>query len=285
MKETKNYKLKLPEQTDNIDIDVLDGNFTELDRLIFEKVTEILETVGKKADTASPTLTGTPKAPTPASTDNSTRIATTAFVQGLISGLASASSVSSLSSSVSSFSSALESKADKASPTFTGTPKAPTPYTSENSTRIATTAFVQSILNEKYGSVIMTDSLDVLSATGSGSLDDTVGDRSYSDVLYNVQTTWGSAKRGTSHGTFNLTSGNEINLYIRLYMSGGDIYWDEYYDFPGYLDGLVDLGTYTCYGHRGDSVISIDYENTEAGGESEMSIRDAVVYLLRRVNS
>lgn len=31
MKETKNYKLKLPEQADNIDIDVLDENFTKLD--------------------------------------------------------------------------------------------------------------------------------------------------------------------------------------------------------------------------------------------------------------
>ena len=31
MTETKNYKLKLPEQTDNIDVDVLDENFTQID--------------------------------------------------------------------------------------------------------------------------------------------------------------------------------------------------------------------------------------------------------------
>lgn len=38
------------------------------------------------ATLASPTFTGTPTAPTPASTDNSTTIATTAFVKGAISG-------------------------------------------------------------------------------------------------------------------------------------------------------------------------------------------------------
>lgn len=42
--------------------------------------------------------------------------------------------------------SALASKAAVASPTFTGTPKAPTPSTSTNNTQIATTAFVQSVV-------------------------------------------------------------------------------------------------------------------------------------------
>lgn len=39
--------------------------------------------------------------------------------------------------------SALNLKAPLASPTFTGTPKAPTPITSDNSTRVATTAYVK----------------------------------------------------------------------------------------------------------------------------------------------
>lgn len=39
-----------------------------------------------KADTASPAFTGTPTAPTPTATDNSTRIATTAFVKSVLSG-------------------------------------------------------------------------------------------------------------------------------------------------------------------------------------------------------
>jgi hypothetical protein len=46
---------------------------------------EAIETsIGTKADSASPTFTGTPAAPTAASNTNSTQIATTAFVQAAI---------------------------------------------------------------------------------------------------------------------------------------------------------------------------------------------------------
>jgi hypothetical protein len=69
------------------------------------------------APLASPTFTGDPKAPTPAPGDNDTSIATTAFV---VAGFA-----------------------PLASPTFTGDPKAPTPATSDNDTSIATTAYVK----------------------------------------------------------------------------------------------------------------------------------------------
>ena len=41
-------------------------------------------------------------------------------------------------------------KADLASPTFTGTPTAPTPSASDNSTKIATTAFVVDVLKAMY---------------------------------------------------------------------------------------------------------------------------------------
>ena len=45
-----------------------------------------------------------------------------------------------------------DNKAPKASPTFSGTPTSPTPATSDNSTRIATTAFVNSYAPSKSGS-------------------------------------------------------------------------------------------------------------------------------------
>ena len=70
------------------------------------------------APLASPTFTGTPAAPTPATGDNSTTIATTAFVKA-------------------------QAYATLASPALTGTPTAPTPLTADNSTKIATTAYVQ----------------------------------------------------------------------------------------------------------------------------------------------
>jgi microcystin-dependent protein len=67
----------------------------------------------------SPLLEDTPTAPTQATTDNSTKVATTAFVKANVSGLA-----------------------PLASPAFSGTPTAPTQATTDNSTKVATTAFV-----------------------------------------------------------------------------------------------------------------------------------------------
>lgn len=95
---------------------------------------------------ASPTFTGDPKAPTPASGDNDTSIATTAFVRTAISTYAVGSfngrtgSVSLTASDVSGVGGALT-----ASPAFTGTPTAPTPALADNSTAIATTAFVKRV--------------------------------------------------------------------------------------------------------------------------------------------
>ena len=70
------------------------------------------------APVASPAFTGNPTAPTPASGDNDTSIATTAFVK-------------------------VQGYAPLASPAFTGNPTAPTAALADNDTSIATTAFVQ----------------------------------------------------------------------------------------------------------------------------------------------
>lgn len=80
------------------------------------------------APKASPALTGTPTAPTPTAADNSTKIATTAYVD-----------------------TADNLKAPLASPTFTGTPAAPTAAQATNTTQLATTAFVESESVLKYG--------------------------------------------------------------------------------------------------------------------------------------
>ncbi|MFD3394456.1 hypothetical protein U0R10_07485 [Aquirufa sp. OSTEICH-129V] len=95
----------------------------------------------QKADKNSPTFTGTPSLPsgttaiTQNSSDNSTKLATTAFVQQATAGIALQASV--------------DAKADKNSPIFTGTPVLPsstiavTQSSGDNSNNIATTAFVQ----------------------------------------------------------------------------------------------------------------------------------------------
>jgi hypothetical protein len=76
----------------------------------------------------SPTFIGTPTAPTPATSDSSTKIATTAYVQAQIFP-------------------DLTTYAPKASPTFTGNPSGPTPTTGDNSTKLATTAFVKTAIS------------------------------------------------------------------------------------------------------------------------------------------
>ncbi|MEJ5072406.1 phage tail protein [Enterobacter ludwigii] len=84
----------------------------------------------------SPTLTGTPKVPTAAAGNNTTQIASTAFVQAVATQL----------------NNALALKAPLASPGLTGTPTAPTAAQTVNTTQIATTAFVKAAIAGLVGS-------------------------------------------------------------------------------------------------------------------------------------
>ena len=111
------------------------------------------------APSASPTLTGDPKAPTPAAGDNDTSIATTAFVQTAIATLVASSpaaldTLNELAAALgndpnfaTTMTNSLALKAPLASPTFTGDPKAPTPAAGDSDTSIATTAYVQGAIN------------------------------------------------------------------------------------------------------------------------------------------
>jgi len=83
----------------------------------------IASAVASKLDANSPTLTGTPLAPTASTATNNTQIATTAYVVNRVAQ-------------------DIAGKANIASPTFTGVPAAPTPVLGTNTTQIATTAFV-----------------------------------------------------------------------------------------------------------------------------------------------
>lgn len=123
---------------------------------------------GAFAPLASPALTGTPTAPTAAPGTDTTQIATTEFVQDAISGFGSVTAVTATAPLASSGGTApdisisqsgvatdgylsstdwntFNNKAPTNSPTFTGTPVAPTAASSDNSTQIATTAFVKSV--------------------------------------------------------------------------------------------------------------------------------------------
>lgn len=95
-----------------------------------------------KAPLASPTFTGTPASVTPASSDNSTKIATTAYVTAKVSGIPTNQNLTDLSGRVTVVENALPNKAPLDSPAFTTTATAPTPTAGDSSTKIATTAFV-----------------------------------------------------------------------------------------------------------------------------------------------
>ena len=101
-----------------------------------------------KAPLASPALTGTPSAPTAAADTNTTQLATTAFYVGqggtvlpLMAG-AAAAGTSLRFARQDHVHPTDTSRAPLASPTFTGTPAAPTAAVDTNTTQLATTAFV-----------------------------------------------------------------------------------------------------------------------------------------------
>ncbi|EKC2613581.1 phage tail protein [Salmonella enterica] len=112
----------------------------------------------------SPTLTGMPKTPTPPAGNNSTLIASTAFVQAAILALiggapATLDTLKEIAAAINNdpnfsttINNALALKAPLASPALTGTPTAPTAVQSTNNTQIATTAFVKSAVAGLVGS-------------------------------------------------------------------------------------------------------------------------------------
>ena len=125
----------------------------------------------------SPTFTGTPKAPTPAEGNNTTQIATTAFVQAaliaLINGApATLDTLKEIAAAINNdpkfsttINNALALKAPLSSPALTGTPTAPTAAQSVNNTQIATTAFVKSAIAAIVGSApAALDTLNELAA-------------------------------------------------------------------------------------------------------------------------
>ncbi|WP_337065917.1 phage tail protein [Escherichia coli] len=129
------------------------------------------------APKASPTFTGTPKAPTPAAGNNTTQVATTAFVQAALTALingapATLDTLKEIAAAINNdpnfsttINNALALKAPLSSPAFTGTPTAPTAAQSVNNTQIATTAFVKSAIAGMVGSApAALDTLNELAA-------------------------------------------------------------------------------------------------------------------------
>ena len=161
--------------------------------------TTVTNNLALKAPLASPSLTGTPTAPTATTGNNTTQIATTAFVQSAVSGAGSyndasvdthlnrttaatgevlswngsdydwvaRTTFSTLSGKPTTLSGyGITDGATIDSPAFTGTPTAPTASGGTNSTQIATTAYVQGEISSFSGGDSQRD------YTASGSITD-----------------------------------------------------------------------------------------------------------------
>lgn len=119
---------------------------------------------GAFAPLASAALTGTPTAPTAAANTNTTQLATTAFVLGQANSTAGtiamngtqAAGTSNLYARADHVHPTDTSLAPKASPTFTGTPAAPTAGADTNTTQLATTAFVVGQASSTAGAALGT---------------------------------------------------------------------------------------------------------------------------------
>ena len=124
-----------------------------------------------KASLVSPTFTGTPASTTAAVDTNTTQVATTAFVVGqaasatpLVDGTA-AVGTSTRFARADHVHPTDTTRAPLVSPTFTGTPSAPTAAVGTNTTQVATTAFVATaVSNLVASSPAALDTLNELSA-------------------------------------------------------------------------------------------------------------------------
>jgi microcystin-dependent protein len=129
---------------------------------------------------SSPAITGTSAAPTPATSDNDTSVATTAFVKA-------------------------QNYITPASPALTGTPTAPTQSPGTNNTRIATTAFVQAEIAARSSAAVPTGTISAYtgSSAPSGWLlcdGSAVSQATYSDLFGVIGLTFGDP----GGGNFNL---------------------------------------------------------------------------------
>ena len=153
--------------------------------------------ISAKADLAGPALTGTPTAPTASASTNSTQIATTAYADSAVAALvasapASLDTLNEIAAALgndaalnTTLTNSIALKAPLASPTFTGAPVSTTPATSDDSTKIATTAYVVAKVGAAGGATTLNGLTDVnTSGVSSG------------QVLSYTGSAWGVADAG-----------------------------------------------------------------------------------------
>ncbi|MBL8578079.1 MAG: hypothetical protein JNK47_12695 [Mesorhizobium sp.] len=177
----------------------------------FDTLSEIATELALKAPLNSPALTGNPTAPTQTAGNNTTRLATTAFVTAAINAVLNG--VSSAFDTLAEIATELGLKAPLNSPALTGTPTAPTAANGTNNTQIATTAFV--LANGGSGITLLTPQ-----GTTSGTTKDFTVPTNAKKIMVNVA---GLSKSGSSHVIVQLgdAGGIETTGYLSGAYTGG----------------------------------------------------------------
>ncbi len=189
------------------------------------------------APKASPTFTGTPKAPTPAAGNNTTQVATTAFVQAALTALingapATLDTLKEIAAAINNdpnfsttINNALALKAPLSSPALTGTPTAPTAAQSVNNTQIATTAFVKSAIAGMVGSApAALDTLNELAAALGN-------DPNFATTMLNAL----AGKQPLDNTLTNLSGKDVAGLLTYLGLGERLLEADGYFELPGGL--------------------------------------------------
>ena len=181
---------------------------------INDEYNAIQTAVNTKADINSPTLTGTPTAPTAGAGTNTTQLATTSFVTTADSSLQST------------LQAAIDLKSNINSPSFTGTPTTPTAAATDDSTLIANTAFVQDAIaagrgfiafNGSTGATIASQNL-TLTKVGTGDYTITC-DASLQDGSSNWAVTVGNVDEGTLSQSSNITTASNTLAVYNCFVS------------------------------------------------------------------
>lgn len=138
-------------------------------------------------------------------------------------------------------------------------------------------------MEKKIGTVQLSDTLDVVSASGTisfyhGTL------IPFTSMLQSVSTTWGDAVFRNKYGTVSASAGSRITVAIRLEVVGGVIYWDEYYNGESGGEITIDTTTLTQTS-TGDTTGLFNYVNDEASEPKTLELRDAILELAQQIQA
>ena len=187
-----------------------------------------------RAALAGAAFTGAVTAPTPATADNSTRVATTAYVTTAVTGIAvpAPSATAPLMDGAAAVGTSPAyargdhvhpsdtSRAPLASPAFTGTPTAPTVSATDNSTNVATTAFVHSLVGvvPSYltGLTLSTAGNSITYAVASGTCTDSTNVETMT-LSASISKTTAPWSAGSAVGSLD-TGSIVINTWYHVYL-------------------------------------------------------------------